>query len=324
LEKVYIDLKPESCRTILKIMANKDGWQKALNEALQDADFRITEQEILKDLEKGQVNGFALEVLLTAASIDLKNTKLMEKEREKYLALIKELRKYLKMLPHLGVKKTYIYSASFSVKNELPSAHLIFHTERKLSIREVLERLFCTVFELKEEDWVSQKQAVGYPTLKSYIESFSNKDLAKCLVEEGMTSCAVTSVYEYQNRLQPETHYLDFAYFLKGNAGKTKHYYNKLIRDKAPQTLEALGKQYTIRYADDKLYKEKLKEKLREEVFEYLRYNNPKELADVLEVIYALLKEEKMSFKELDELRKQKYEKRGGFDKRIILIDAER
>ena len=47
---------------------------------------------------------------------------------------------------------------------------------------------------------------------------------------------------------------------------------------------------------------------------------NIEELADLLEVIYAATKARGYSIEELEKVRVEKVEKRGGFDKKILLI----
>ena len=98
--------------------------------------------------------------------------------------------------------------------------------------------------------------------------------------------------------------------------------YNKLIRDKIPEILEQKGVDFTVHTASDVEYKEKLKEKLREEVDEFLKENNVNELADVLEVVYALADDLGINREELETIRKKKAEKRGAFKKKIILDES--
>jgi predicted house-cleaning noncanonical NTP pyrophosphatase (MazG superfamily) len=62
-----------------------------------------------------------------------------------------------------------------------------------------------------------------------------------------------------------------------------------------------------------------LREKLQEEMREYLTDNNIEELADILEVIYALAEHMKCAPKELEQIRALKAQQRGGFSKGIIL-----
>lgn len=324
MERVYVDLTPSSSKAALKIMKESVYWQKALTEALEDPDFNLAEEEIAERLNRGQLGSSSLGVFLTAAGLELENPSLDPPTRDCYYNFIRELKKALKILPHLGPKSTYIYSASFTVKNDPPNAHLVFYADQKLTTRELLEKLYTVLYDLDEESWKENREATRYPTLESYLATFTVADLARGLLEQGMTHCAVTSVHEYQNRLLPETQYLKISDYLAVEGQKSLRYYNKLIRDKAPLTLKKRGRHFTIKYADPPLFKEKLKEKLIEEIFEYLYCGDPLELADTMEVIYAILKEEGLTFEQLEDFRLQKLEKRGGFTKRIILVDAEK
>ena len=95
--------------------------------------------------------------------------------------------------------------------------------------------------------------------------------------------------------------------------------YNKLVRDRIPDIIEKDGKQCDIRILDSAEYLQMLDSKLDEEVKEYHEDQNLEELADVLEVLYALAKAKGYSKEELEALRAEKSEKRGGFEKRIFL-----
>jgi len=65
--------------------------------------------------------------------------------------------------------------------------------------------------------------------------------------------------------------------------------YNKLVRDNIPNILEAEGKGYAGRTATNKEeYFNKLKEKLQEEVGEFLENPCAEEIADIQEVLDAL------------------------------------
>lgn len=75
----------------------------------------------------------------------------------------------------------------------------------------------------------------------------------------------------------------------------------------------------TIHIASANEYRKALRRKLQEEVTEFLKAENPEELADILEVIYALASLLKHSPAKLEKIRKKKAVKRGGFKKRIIL-----
>ena len=56
--------------------------------------------------------------------------------------------------------------------------------------------------------------------------------------------------------------------------------YNKLVRDKIPKIIEKDGQTPVIHIANKKEYKQKLLEKLQEEVDEFLKDQNQEELAD--------------------------------------------
>ena len=99
--------------------------------------------------------------------------------------------------------------------------------------------------------------------------------------------------------------------------------YNKLVRDKIPEIIEASGKKAEIRIAGDMEYKDLLGKKLLEEVNEFLESKDPEELADIIEVVRALGKTHEMNLEELIRFAEEKKAKRGGFGKRIVLIEVQ-
>lgn len=99
--------------------------------------------------------------------------------------------------------------------------------------------------------------------------------------------------------------------------------YNKLVRDKIPEIIENEGKKVTTKILNDEEYRTELNRKLKEEVNEYLEENCVEELADIVEVIYGILNSMEVSKEEFESVRKSKAEKRGGFEKRIYLIESE-
>lgn len=98
--------------------------------------------------------------------------------------------------------------------------------------------------------------------------------------------------------------------------------YNKLIRDKIPEIITKKGLNPIIHIADYEEYREKLRYKLKEEVNEYAQSGDKKELSDIIEVIYAICNFEGIDIEELETIRKNKREERGGFEKRIILDEV--
>ena len=71
-----------------------------------------------------------------------------------------------------------------------------------------------------------------------------------------------------------------------------------------------------------KEYQEKLTLKLQEEVDEYFESESVDELADILEVIYALGITKNFTPKTLESLRQKKAKQRGAYTKRIILNEV--
>ena len=98
--------------------------------------------------------------------------------------------------------------------------------------------------------------------------------------------------------------------------------YNKLVRDAIPDIIAPQGEKPNIRILNEEEYRDCLHGKLDEEVREFHQENNLEELADILEVVYALA-ELHGGREELERIYTQKHEARGGFSKRIFLISKE-
>ncbi len=92
--------------------------------------------------------------------------------------------------------------------------------------------------------------------------------------------------------------------------------YNKLVRDKIPELITQKWEPCERHIANDKEYRKALIQKLQEEVNEFLEDNTEEELWDILEVIYAI---DKYKWRNVENARKQKKEKKWWFDKKIIL-----
>ena len=99
--------------------------------------------------------------------------------------------------------------------------------------------------------------------------------------------------------------------------------YNKLVRDKIIDIIEADGRKAKYKILENEEYKEELNKKLQEEVKEYLEENCVEELADIVEVVYGILESMNVSIGEFEKVRKDKQEKRGAFHKRIYLEESE-
>lgn len=103
--------------------------------------------------------------------------------------------------------------------------------------------------------------------------------------------------------------------------------YNKLIRDRILEIIEAGGSSYNARILAPEEHLTEIKKKLYEEVKEFDETTDEtdalEEMADVLELLHAALKVYGKSFDDLEAVRVKKKEKRGGFDQGLYLIDVE-
>lgn len=98
--------------------------------------------------------------------------------------------------------------------------------------------------------------------------------------------------------------------------------YNKLVRDNIPEIIKARGEVPVTHVADDAEYWQKLKEKLQEEVDEFLKDESIGEVADILEVLDAIGDYKGFGKREVEEVKEKKANERGKFAKRIILDES--
>jgi len=101
---------------------------------------------------------------------------------------------------------------------------------------------------------------------------------------------------------------------------KTVH--NKLVRDRIPEIIEKSGKRAVTEILSDEEYMELLNKKLMEEVQEYLESGTVEELADIGEVMHAIMDLKGISLDEFQRVRMEKLEQRGGFKKKILLKEV--
>lgn len=103
--------------------------------------------------------------------------------------------------------------------------------------------------------------------------------------------------------------------------------YNKLVRDDIPEIIAGTGKKYSARILNDLEYREELKNKSLEELNEYFSAETKgdalEELADLLEVLNAFALYQGSDIEEVEAIRKKKYYERGGFNKKIFLVEVE-
>jgi predicted house-cleaning noncanonical NTP pyrophosphatase (MazG superfamily) len=103
--------------------------------------------------------------------------------------------------------------------------------------------------------------------------------------------------------------------------------YNKLVRDYIPEIITSNGKTPKTLILSNNDYIKELKKKSFEELNEYIESTNDQdaleELADLLEIIHFLAKCHDADIEKVEEMRISKAEKRGGFEKKIFLIEVE-
>ena len=98
--------------------------------------------------------------------------------------------------------------------------------------------------------------------------------------------------------------------------------YNKLVRDRIPQIIEASGKTCATEILSDEAYLRMVDTKLDEELAEYHSDQTIEELADLLEVIYAAAMARGYTLEQLEVVRAEKAAKRGAFAKKILLKEV--
>jgi len=103
--------------------------------------------------------------------------------------------------------------------------------------------------------------------------------------------------------------------------------YNKLIRDRIPEIIEADNKTCLTRVLDQNEYIQALKDKLLEEATEARNSLNTEqlinEIADIYEVIDALTEVLQIDKTQIEAIQKNKADKNGRFKNRLFLISTD-
>lgn len=98
--------------------------------------------------------------------------------------------------------------------------------------------------------------------------------------------------------------------------------YNKLVRDRIPEIIEANGKICVYEILSNEDYVYLLDQKLNEELSEYQESKSLEEFADLLEVMQAVVKARGWTLEKLEQVRADKASKRGGFEEKILLKEV--
>lgn len=156
--------------------------------------------------------------------------------------------------------------------------------------------------------------------VKTKIENGSRKDDVKYL----FVICAEEIAKENNCKAQSFERYYNPGMVKKeGIAVKPNaKVYNKLVRDLIPKIIEKSGNRCVCETLSQEQYIVMLDAKLNEELAEYQRSKSLEELADLLEVMGAVVRARGYTWSQLTETRKKKLNEHGGFEKRILLKEV--
>lgn len=98
--------------------------------------------------------------------------------------------------------------------------------------------------------------------------------------------------------------------------------YQKLVRELIPQLIEEDGNEAITRTLEPQEHFQALKDKLLEEVEEYIESEDTEELADIVEIVRSLLEHHMMTYEDLEQTRKQRIEEHGSYSARIFLEEV--
>ena len=102
--------------------------------------------------------------------------------------------------------------------------------------------------------------------------------------------------------------------------------YPKLVRDKIPEIVERrTGEKVKTRIMEDEEYRKYLLKKVKEETHELANAKDKEhiteELADIMELIDAILEINGLDLETVRKVQKAKSEMRGGFKSRILMLE---
>lgn len=98
--------------------------------------------------------------------------------------------------------------------------------------------------------------------------------------------------------------------------------YDRLVRDRIPEIIAANGHCCEVRRLEPGERLGRLTAKLAEECDEFGQSGQVEELADVAEVLRALVAELEVTWERFEEIGAAKRDERGGFDEGILLVRA--
>lgn len=104
------------------------------------------------------------------------------------------------------------------------------------------------------------------------------------------------------------------------NKEKIRYTYNKLVRDKIPDNIDnEPGRKCKYKILDNSEYLKELNKKIIEEAYEFIEQNSIEELADLCEVLNAIMKLKGYSIEQVEKEMALKRNKKGAFNDKIYL-----
>ena len=134
------------------------------------------------------------------------------------------------------------------------------------------------------------------------------------------------SMYQYYSKEQEEK-YGVVGIKIKLLSNNYRYTYNKLVRDRIPEEInKEPGRKCKYRILNDEEYLKELNKKIIEEANEFVEENSIEELGDLMEVINAIMNIKGYNIEEVNQVMRDKENRKGAFNKKIYLeyVDEEK
>ena len=171
------------------------------------------------------------------------------------------------------------------------------------------------IFGTKNKEDYSQKEIQFFQ--KAHFKKIDISDAILVINKNGYIGESVKNEINYAKNRNKEIIYLE-----NNEMVENKIIHNKLVRDNIIEIIEKNGKKAVNENLSNEEYIKELNKKLIEEVNEFLENDKVEELADILEVIYAIIKNKNLTIKEVEKIMAKKKEENGGFSKKIFLKEV--
>ena len=171
------------------------------------------------------------------------------------------------------------------------------------------------IFGTKNKEDYSQKEIQFLQ--KAHFKKIDISDAIFVINKNGYIGESVKNEINYAKSINKEIIYLE-----NNELVENKITHNKLVRDNIIDIIENNGKKAIYEILFNEEYIKELNKKLMEEVSEFLENDKVEELADILEVIYAIIVNKNLTIKEVKKIMAKKKEENGSFTKKIFLKEV--